>query len=224
MPLGGGDRMRFGILVIDHAGRTVSLGDQTLQLTRSEFDLLARLTATPGVVVTSGDLLTYVWDEPWQGDETSIETHVSRLRRKLGESATSPRFIWTVRGVGYRFEPESGSSGPGAEPGAELGDQRQVQARQEGRRRPGRRVGIVVAALLGVAVIGIGGFLLLRYLNPGSTPGVCAPGYQPCLPVVADLDCPQIRQQVTVTGVDQYGLDRDGDGLGCQMYGPPPQG
>lgn len=215
MPIDGGDRMRFGILAIDYAARTVRLEGQVLQLTRSEFDLLARLTRTPGVVVTSADLLSYIWSEPWQGDETSIETHVSRLRRKLGESATSPRFIWTIRGVGYRFEPES----PPLSLGAELED----EGRSAEFRKPVRRLRIVAVALLGAAVLGIGAFAMLRYLNPGSTPGACAPGYQPCLPVMADLDCPQIRQQVTVTGEDPYGLDRDGDGLGCQLYGPPPE-
>lgn len=207
-------RVSFGNLAIDYGARSASLGGQALQLTRSEFDLLACLTRRPGTVVSSADLLSYIWDEPWQGDETSIETHVSRLRRKLGESATSPRFIWTIRGVGYRFEPEAGLSAIGIEP-----DDDGVRA---SRRWPKRRLVIALAALLGAALFSLMGFTAYRYLSPASTPGSCAAGYQPCLPVVADLDCPQVRQQVTVTGEDQYGLDRDGDGLGCQLYGPPP--
>ena len=52
------------------------------------------------------------------------------------------------------------------------------------------------------------------------SPGACAPGYQPCLPVVDDLDCADVGRQVRVTGRDEYGLDRDGDGRGCTAYPP----
>lgn len=211
---GSQGRATFGNLVVDYGARSASRGGQALQLTRSEFDLLACLTRTPGTVVSSADLLSYIWDEPWQGDQTSIETHVSRLRRKLGESASSPRFIWTIRGVGYRFEPEAGLAMPSTAP--------EVDPVPTAGVWPKRRVVIALAVLLGVGVISLVCFTGYRYLNPASTPGTCAVGYQPCLPVVADLDCPQIRQQVTVTGEDQYGLDRDGDGLGCQLYGIPP--
>jgi len=202
-------RTSFGGLVIDHSARLVTLDGSPLQLTRSEFEVLTRLTQTPGDVVTSADLLSYVWDEPWSGDETSIETHVSRLRRKLGESASAPRFIWTVRGVGYRFWTE------------DLNDVavEEASSQDQGPRRVrGKR--LLIAGVVVLVAGGIG-FAAFRYLNPPSVPGECAKGYEPCLPVTSDLDCAQIRQQVTVTGDDPYGLDRDGDGLGCQLYGPP---
>lgn len=203
MPPTGDGRARFDTLDVDYGARTATLDGSLLQLTRSEFDLLARLTRTPGVVVSNSDLLTYIWDEPWMGDETSIETHVSRLRRKLGESATSPRFIWTVRGVGYKFQaPEETIESP---------------APMRSRRM--RRAGIIaVIAAFALAVIGLAAYAALRPTGPASA---CAPGYDPCLPVASDLDCPQIRQVVRVTGDDPYGLDRDGDGLGCTLYRAP---
>jgi len=198
---------RFGGLTIDFGTRAATLEGRDLQLTRSEFDLLARLARTPGIVVASADLLSYIWDEPWRGDETSIETHVSRLRRKLGESASAPHFIWTVRGVGYRFEgDEVIAVDPGADPPVGTG-------------RCRRRLVLLAG---GLTLAGLLAFIAFRYLNPAATPGECAAGYDPCLPVAVDLDCPQIRTLVTVTGEDQYGLDRDGDGLGCQLYAPPP--
>lgn len=204
-------RTSFGGLVIDHSARLVTLDGSPLQLTRSEFEVLTRLTQTPGGVVTSADLLSYVWDEPWSGDETSIETHISRLRRKLGESASAPRFIWTIRGVGYRFQP--------GDPAQDLTEPTpESDHRGQGTRKGRRRLLIAALALM---FIGLLGFAAIAYLNPPNTTGECAAGYEPCLPVTADLDCAQIRQQVTVTGSDPYGLDRDGDGLGCQLYGPP---
>ena len=205
--------MRFGGLAIDYGARTASLDGQSLSLTRSEFDLLARLTRTPGLVVTNADLLSYIWDEPWMGDETSIETHVSRLRRKLGESASAPRFIWTIRGVGYRFD------GGEPQPAEQLSEvepvDRDGNAARHGHRR---RMLLIVAG--GLALASLIAFGMIRYLDPPGSPGECAAGYEPCLPVTDDLDCPQIRALVTVTGEDQYGLDRDGDGLGCQLYAP----
>jgi DNA-binding winged helix-turn-helix (wHTH) protein len=199
-----GDEVQFGDVRVDHGARTVSVAGQQIPLTRSEFDLLARLTRTPGVVVSSKDLLGYMWDEPWMGDETSIETHVSRLRRKLGETASNPRYIKTIRGVGYKFD------APPARGGAGLADLAVAPSSRRWHRRPLAWV-IAAAVVIAMAVAAF------AYLNP--VPGECAPGYEPCLPIQADLDCPQIREQVTVTGDDPYGLDRDGDGYGCQIYG-----
>jgi DNA-binding winged helix-turn-helix (wHTH) protein len=206
MPQAGDGRARFDNLQIDYGARTVSLDGAFLQLTRSEFDLLARLTRSPGIVVSSGDLLAYIWDEPWMGDETSIETHVSRLRRKLGESATSPRFIWTIRGVGYKFQAPQDAAEPSDAPVS----------------RPSRRLlmlGVIaVIATIALGVIGVAAYTTLR--SSGAS-DACAPGYDPCLPIAEDLDCPQIRQVVHVQGDDPYGLDRDGDGLGCTLYREP---
>lgn len=206
MPQAGDGRARFDNLQIDYGARTATLDGAFLQLTRSEFDLLARLTRSPGVVVSSGDLLAYIWDEPWMGDETSIETHVSRLRRKLGESATSPRFIWTIRGVGYKFQAPQAAAEPPDSPVARTS------------RRPLVVCAVAVIAAIALGVIGVAAF---STFGPSGSPEACAPGYDPCLPVADDLDCPQIRQVVQVTGDDPYGLDRDGDGLGCTLYRAP---
>lgn len=196
------NEVQFGDLHVDYGARTVSVGARPIPLTRSEFDLLARLTRTPGVVVSSKDLLGYMWDEPWMGDETSIETHVSRLRRKLGETASHPRYVKTIRGVGYKFD-------------APPSHERPQPSGEESRRWHRRPLAWAVAVACIVAL----GLAAFAYLNPTGAPGECASGYVPCLPVQADLDCPQIRQPVTVTGDDPYGLDRDGDGIGCQIYG-----
>lgn len=98
-------KQRFGSLVIDFAAHEVLLDDEVVGLTRSEFALLAALARRPRQAISSRDLLQAMWDEDWESDTTLLQIHVSRLRRKLGESAKRPRFVQTVHGVGYRFEP-----------------------------------------------------------------------------------------------------------------------
>ena len=98
-------KQRFGSLVIDFAAHEVLLDDEVVGLTRSEFALLAALARRPRQAISSRDLLQAMWDEDWESDATLLQIHVSRLRRKLGESAKRPRFVQTVHGVGYRFEP-----------------------------------------------------------------------------------------------------------------------
>lgn len=91
-----------GDLRVDTGRREVSLAGQSIHLTRREFDLLAYLAARPDQVVTRRELLTEVWEQAYGQDQT-IDVHVSWLRRKLGESASEPRYIHTVRGVGVRL-------------------------------------------------------------------------------------------------------------------------
>lgn len=79
--------IRFGGLAIDRAARLVELDGAAVDLTRSEFDLLARLAAEPRVAVGSQALLEALWGKAWSGDIGALEAHVSRLRRKLGETA-----------------------------------------------------------------------------------------------------------------------------------------
>lgn len=95
-------RARFRDLLIDNDARTVTLNGRRVSLTRTEFDLLSCLSSKPGKVVETHELLEHV---EWSSYDNSIEVHISRLRRKLGESARAPRFIHTVRGHGYRFDP-----------------------------------------------------------------------------------------------------------------------
>jgi DNA-binding response OmpR family regulator len=89
---------------INADARRAWLGDGELSLTTKEFDLLRALVASAGKVVTREQLMREVWDANWWGSTKTLDMHVSWLRRKLGDDAGSPRFITTVRGVGFRFE------------------------------------------------------------------------------------------------------------------------
>ena len=93
----------IGALTVDVAAREVFLDDSPILLTRTEFDLLDALSARPGVVLGRRQLLEMVRDDPWFGDDHLIDVHIGHLRRKLGEDASRPRYIITVRGVGYRI-------------------------------------------------------------------------------------------------------------------------
>lgn len=93
----------FGALRIDVAGRQVSIGDEPVMLTRTEFDLLSTLSARPGVVFSRRQLLDAVWAETWVGNEHLVDVHIGHLRRKLGDDPAAPRYVVTVRGIGYRM-------------------------------------------------------------------------------------------------------------------------
>ena len=92
-----------GELRVDIGERSASLDDAPLALTRKEFDLLAYLAARPGRVVSRRELLEEVWRQPSVGEDQTIDVHLYWLRRKLGESAAKPRYLRTVRGVGFRL-------------------------------------------------------------------------------------------------------------------------
>ncbi|MCV7053611.1 response regulator transcription factor [Mycolicibacterium gilvum] len=94
---------RFGALSIDVAAREVRIADEPILLTRTEFDILQTLSGRPGVVLSRRQLLEIVRDEPWVGNDQLVDVHIGHLRRKLGDDATRPRYIVTVRGVGYRM-------------------------------------------------------------------------------------------------------------------------
>ncbi|WP_181311922.1 response regulator transcription factor [Nocardioides campestrisoli] len=95
--------LRVGGLDIDLAGRRVALDGLGLELSPREFDLLAHLAEHAGEVVTKPRLLSDVWHQAWGGSEKTVDVHLSWLRRKLGESASRPRYVHTVRGVGVRL-------------------------------------------------------------------------------------------------------------------------
>ncbi|MEA2149180.1 MAG: two-component system, OmpR family, response regulator RegX3 [Solirubrobacteraceae bacterium] len=99
----GPDEVRIGGLLVDRAGRHVSLDGEEIALARKEFDLLARLAADAGRVVTRADLIADVWDTNWFGPTRTLDVHIGWLRGKLGDSPSAPRFIHTVRGVGFRL-------------------------------------------------------------------------------------------------------------------------
>lgn len=93
----------FGSLRIVVAAREVFIGDELITLTRTEFDVLAALSARPGVVLSRRQLLDAVWAESWVGNEHLVDVHIGHLRRKLGDDPAAPRYVLTVRGVGYRM-------------------------------------------------------------------------------------------------------------------------
>jgi two-component system response regulator RegX3 len=94
---------RIDELEVDHNARRARLGDSEVELSRKEFDLLARLVRDAGAVVTREQLMSDVWDENWFGTTKTLDVHIGWLRRKLGDDPASPRWIETVRGVGFRF-------------------------------------------------------------------------------------------------------------------------
>jgi DNA-binding response OmpR family regulator len=101
-PAAGGVR-RFGALEIDPAGREVRVAGRPVELTRTEFDVLDALSAQPRVAFSRRQLLERVWGGDWYGDEHVIDVHIGNVRRKLDDDAGQPRYIRTVRGMGYRM-------------------------------------------------------------------------------------------------------------------------
>src|ERR687897_741786 len=93
----------IGDLTIDRARRTVSFRGDELELSRKEFDLLRLLVDNAGSVVTRERLIDEVWDTNWFGSTKTLDVHVSGLRKKLEDDPNAPRYIHTVRGVGFRF-------------------------------------------------------------------------------------------------------------------------
>ena len=89
---------------IDPEGRRAWFKDEELQLTAKEFDLLRVLVREQGKVVSREQLMREIWETAWFGSTKTLDMHISVLRRKLGDDAAQPRYIATVRGVGFRFE------------------------------------------------------------------------------------------------------------------------
>lgn len=92
-----------GPLRVELGARRAFLDGDELALSRKEFDLLAELVRHAGEVVKREDLIARVWDENWFGSTKTLDVHVGWLRGKLGDDAAAPRFVHTVRGVGFRF-------------------------------------------------------------------------------------------------------------------------
>jgi DNA-binding response OmpR family regulator len=92
-----------GGLTVDRSSRVASLDGESLDLTRMEFDLLAYLATRAGRVVSKRQLMADVWQQPYGGADKTVDVHLSWLRRKLGETAAEPRYLYTVRGVGVKL-------------------------------------------------------------------------------------------------------------------------
>jgi DNA-binding response OmpR family regulator len=96
---------------VDPSARRAWQGDRELELSPKEFDLLALLVSEAGRVVPRERIMRQVWDTAWMGSTKTVDMHVSWLRRKLGDPAEDPRYLATVRGVGFRFETDAGRGG-----------------------------------------------------------------------------------------------------------------
>lgn len=100
--------VQVGDLRVDPAARTATLAGEQLLLSKKEFNLLLRLLEDRGKVVSRDDLMNDVWMQDYPGDEwgnstKTLDVHVGWLRRKLGDDPNDPKYLFTVRGVGFRF-------------------------------------------------------------------------------------------------------------------------
>jgi DNA-binding response OmpR family regulator len=97
------EQLRAADVILDRATRLVQVGNQRVELTPSEFDLLAALMANPGRAFTRAELLDRVQGMAYEGYERTIDVHVRNLRSKIESDSRHPRYIETVFGIGYRF-------------------------------------------------------------------------------------------------------------------------
>jgi two-component system, OmpR family, response regulator RegX3 len=95
--------LEAGSLQLDPAARTVTKDGEPLELAAKEFDLLHMLMAHPGEVLKREQIMDEVWDPHWFGPTKTLDVHISWLRKKIEEDPSNPRYITTVRGVGFRF-------------------------------------------------------------------------------------------------------------------------
>ena len=92
-----------GVITLDPAARTVTKRSETIELAAKEFDLLHILIANAGQVVKREAIMDEVWDPHWFGPTKTLDVHISWLRKKLEDDPSDPRYITTIRGVGFRF-------------------------------------------------------------------------------------------------------------------------
>jgi DNA-binding response OmpR family regulator len=95
--------IEVGDIKVDMDTREVTKGGEPVQLTLKEFELLRMLMEEAGKVVRRTDLMDEIWDPNWYGSMKTLDVHVSSLRKKIGDEPADPRYIKTVRGVGFRF-------------------------------------------------------------------------------------------------------------------------
>ena len=105
-PTTADERMHLGAVTIDPGRMQVSVGELAVELTATEFQLLATLAGQPGRIFTRSQLLDAIHGVAFESYERAIDTHVKNLRRKLEPDPRNPRYVLTVYGVGYRFADE----------------------------------------------------------------------------------------------------------------------
>ena len=96
-----------GALRLDGKERTVTKAGERIELTAKEFDILKLLMANPKRVYTKAQLYTQVWNDAYCGDENAVSVHISRLRGKIEDDPRDPRYVATVWGIGYKFDPDA---------------------------------------------------------------------------------------------------------------------
>ncbi len=107
-PPSGSMPVVVGDLVLDSVAHTVTLGGQPIELTPREFDLLHAFTLQPKSVISVDELLTRVWGAEFIGQPQVVYVHIRWLREKIEIDPNHPKRILTVRGVGYKLEPQEG--------------------------------------------------------------------------------------------------------------------
>ena len=95
------DILAMGGIELDKAGYTVKASGQVVDLTSKEFELLSLFLENPGIVLTREKILNQVWDYDFYGDARTVDTHVKKVRAKLGDQGDLIKTVW---GVGYKFE------------------------------------------------------------------------------------------------------------------------
>lgn len=99
-------RLQFANIQIDSHRHEVVCNGAAVEMTAREFKLLKVLASYPGMVLSRENLIEQVWGHDYYGDDRVIDVHIGRIRQKLEADPTQPRFIHTIRGVGYKFEDE----------------------------------------------------------------------------------------------------------------------
>ncbi|HZL05145.1 MAG TPA: response regulator transcription factor [Coriobacteriia bacterium] len=99
------DVREVGDLHVDLTSREVRLAGEVVELTRTEFDVLAVLVTQPRRAFSRSQLLTEVWGRDWVGDAHLVDVHLGHIRRKIGDDASAPVYVQSVRGYGYRMGP-----------------------------------------------------------------------------------------------------------------------
>ncbi|MDQ1525098.1 MAG: hypothetical protein QOE47_3022 [Pyrinomonadaceae bacterium] len=102
-PEGEAQRIEIGSLVIDKRRHEVTLDGALVELTPLEFQILERLASEPGRAWSRNDLLDEVWSTEYEGYQRNVDPHINRLRQKIENDPKNPRYVLTVRGVGYKL-------------------------------------------------------------------------------------------------------------------------
>jgi len=117
-----GHEIAFGAVTMDFVRREVTVAGSPVHLSRKEFDLLAALLRPARRVRSRDELIDLLWPDTYLTDTRTLDTHIHRLRSKLEPDPTDPRYIVTVRGVGFRIDPDGTFGDPPAPEPREAGE------------------------------------------------------------------------------------------------------